>query len=152
MGGVNSGDDGSTDKSVDIVNHHYVLKNSSLVKRLAAFHLELHEHNQGLSAARNTGFKLSSTEYVLILDADNYLHSQACEYLLRALIATSKNTGAVYPILAVEGHPVQKIANELPWDPQRFRHGNYIDAMSLVRREAWRKVGGFHHSRRVGRF
>ena len=34
----------------------------------------------------------------------------------------------------------------MPWNPKGFISGNYIDAMALVRREAWQKVGGFQHT------
>ena len=30
-----------------------------------------------------------------------------------------------------------------PWDPQRLRRGNYIDAMSMIRRSALLDVGGY---------
>ena len=63
-----------------------------------------------------------------------------------------KSIGAVYPILAVQGHPYQKIANELPWDPQRFVTGNYVDAFAMVRRDAWQNAGGFMHTPGGGDF
>ena len=138
-------DDASVDESVKNV-HRFQQDNPSLINSLASFHCEQHEQNLGLAAARNTAFRMSSSPNVLVLDADNFLLPQACECLLRALTAAPKEVGAVYPILAVHGHPHQSLANELPWDPQRFITGNYIDALALIRREAWHRVGGFHHT------
>ena len=138
-------DDGSSDESVNVLKRFQVDK-TSLINRLASFHCELHEHNKGLAAARNTAFQLAKSPNVLVLDADNILLPQACECLKNALLNSPKSVGAVYPILAVENHPRQSIANELPWDPQRLINGNYIDALSLVRREAWSYVGGFQHT------
>lgn len=138
-------DDASTDDSVDVV-HRFQRNHGSLITRLAAFHCERHGQNRGLAEARNTAFQLSHASSVLVLDADNLLLPQACACLLSALTAAPQSVGAVYPILAVQGHPHQNLANELPWDPQRFRTGNYIDALALVRREAWQCVGGFQHT------
>ena len=126
-------DDASTDASVSVVSR-FQNNNPALISRLASFHCEVHERNQGLAQARNTAFRLASSENILVLDADNFLLPQACACLLRALVKAPKSIGAVYPILAVQGHPYQKIANELPWDPQRFVTGNYVDAFAMVRR------------------
>lgn len=135
-------DDGSSDDSLQIVKR-FQRKNTSMIKRLTAFHCEVHDHNRGLAEARNTAFKLTNSENILILDADNFLLDQAGEQLLRALEYAPESVGAVYPILAVEGHKTQKLANELPWNPKKFITGNYIDALALVRRKAWEIVGGF---------
>ena len=138
-------DDGSTDNSVETVSQ-FQRKNTSLISRLASFHCEVHINNQGLAAARNTAFQKASTPNVLVLDADNFLLPQACEQLLQTINSAPKSVGAVYPILAVQGHPNQHIANELPWNPEQFVNGNYIDALALIRRESWQIVGGFVHT------
>ena len=38
----------------------------------------------------------------------------------------------------------------LPWDPERLRYGNFVDAMSLVRRSAFGDVGGYTTDVRLG--
>jgi GT2 family glycosyltransferase len=35
------------------------------------------------------------------------------------------------------------------WDPKRLRKGNYIDAMSLIRTDALRRLGGYTNERRL---
>ena len=35
------------------------------------------------------------------------------------------------------------LTNIFPWEPKRFRTGNYIDAMALVRSSILRKLGGY---------
>ncbi len=39
--------------------------------------------------------------------------------------------------------------NIFPWDPARFRDGNYIDAMALVRTAVLRELGGYRTDRRL---
>ena len=138
-------DDCSTDDSVKVVKE-FARNNSSLINGLAKFHCEVHKTNRGLAEARNTGFKLANSKNILVLDADNILLPQACAYLLHGINKAPESVGAVYPVLAVQGHSYQNLANELPWDPHRFLNGNYIDALALVRHKAWEKVGGFKHT------
>lgn len=138
-------DDASTDDSLHQVVR-FQAEHADQMARLGAFHCERHSHNRGLAEARNTAFGLASTPAVLVLDADNTLLPKAAACLQAALSAAPSTVGAVYPLLAVQGHPHQALANELPWDPQRFRGGNYVDALALVRRQAWQHVGGFVHT------
>ena len=138
-------DDASTDDSLAVVER-FRREQAALVGRLAAFRLEHHPQNRGLAEARNTAFALARTPQVLVLDADNRLLPEACALLLAALEPAPASVGAAYPLLVVEGHPSQAIANELPWNPQRLRQGNTLDALALVRRSAWQQVGGFVHT------
>lgn len=138
-------DDASTDDSVAVVER-FQRERTDLTDRLATFRLERHTRNRGLAEARNSAFTLASTPQVLVLDADNRLLPEASAHLLRALEAAPASVGAAYPLLVVEGHPSQAIANELPWNPLRLREGNTLDALALVRRSAWQQVGGFVHT------
>ena len=138
-------DDASTDDSLDIVEL-FRRNNQSLINRLASFSCISHDRNLGLAAARNTAFRLAAAENVLVLDADNFLLPQACACLLNALKTAPNHVGAVYPLLSVDGHPQQSLANELPWDPKKLTSGNFIDALALVRREAWQIVDGYQHT------
>jgi glycosyltransferase involved in cell wall biosynthesis len=138
-------DDASSDDSLEVLDR-FRRERPELLARLGAFHLERHSRNRGLAEARNSAFAYASTPQVLVLDADNTLLPEASAWMLRALLAASDRVGATYPLLRVEGHPRQCLANELPWDPLRFRQGNYVDALALVRCQAWQQVGGFVHT------
>lgn len=100
--------------------------------------------NYGLGFCRNSGIDAAETPYVVLLDADNKLFPEAC----RELADHAKRTGAafVYPTIQHFGASTALIGN-LPFEPQRFAAGNYIDAMALVSKEAWAMVGGVDHVR-----
>ncbi|RKI40091.1 glycosyltransferase family 2 protein [bacterium D16-51] len=67
-------DDGSTDNTWEIVKS-FARKDS----RVKAFHQE----NFGVSAARNAGLSHARGDYIIFLDADDWLEKDAVEYLLK---------------------------------------------------------------------
>ena len=68
-------DDGSTDKSA-IICDDYASKNPKIVV--------VHKVNGGVSSARNTGIDLSTGQYVMFLDADDYLVPGSLRVLIEA--------------------------------------------------------------------
>ena len=69
-------DDCSPDKSIDIAE-----KIINRYKGNIDFIILHHDYNRGLSAARNTGLKKSTTNYVYFLDSDDRLFSNSIELL-----------------------------------------------------------------------
>lgn len=65
-------DDGSTDGSLAIAEMH-----AALDSRINVFA----KANGGVSSARNFGFEKASGEYVLFIDSDDYMSTNACEVL-----------------------------------------------------------------------
>lgn len=65
-------DDGSTDGSLAIAEMH-----AALDSRINVFT----KANGGVSSARNFGFEKASGEYVLFIDSDDYMSTNACEVL-----------------------------------------------------------------------
>ena len=65
-------DDGSTDESMDVLK-----KYSNNDNRFKIFHQE----NQGAGSTRNNGIEKANGEYILFLDADDWIESDACEKL-----------------------------------------------------------------------
>ena len=82
-------DDGSADKTVDIVK--YFKKNSNVG-------IELHrQENRGPNAARNAGLKHSTSEFVAFLDADDIWESTKLEKQFEVFEKSEfKNPGIVY--------------------------------------------------------
>lgn len=68
--------DGSTDKSSNIINE-YALKDSRIKI--------LHKLNEGVSASRNLGIDISVGDYLMFVDADDYLEPNCVEQLYHDL-------------------------------------------------------------------
>lgn len=70
-------DDGTKDNSIKIVEDFAVLKTNIKI---------IHQENQGLSAARNTGFSHASGDYVWFLDSDDCIEPDTVVALLNHAI------------------------------------------------------------------
>ena len=133
-------DDVSKDASLSVIldwaNTHADRFNRILVVQ--------HDSNAGLGFGRNTGFDLAETPFVLPLDADNTLRPNAALHLAAAL----RRSGAAfaYPTIQRFGKDNLLIGDE-PFLAARLVSGNFIDAMALVRRDAWAAAGGYDHVR-----
>jgi glycosyltransferase involved in cell wall biosynthesis len=124
--------DGGEQRVLDWLHaHHSRFGRSILVRHLS---------NQGLAASRNQGFALAATPFVFVLDADNELYPRCLAVCLAA--AQTNSADAVYTILEIFGE-AEGIMGTDPWDPAALRAGNYIDAMALIRRATWQRVGGY---------
>ncbi len=75
-------DDGSPDRCPDICDRYATQDDRIQV---------IHQSNQGLSAARNTGVKHATGEYVLFLDSDDYINHSYCEIVLSAAKRTKSD-------------------------------------------------------------
>lgn len=110
------------------------------IERFNRIVLARHLENQGLGSARNTAFDLSDTLYVMALDADNRLLPACCEKLFQA--AETRPAAFVYPDIQQFGEAAFRMG-DTGYHPGCLVTGNYIDAMALISREAWARVGGF---------
>jgi Glycosyl transferase family 2 len=130
-------DDASTDESRTVIEHT-LRELPWLPARLVA-----RGENGGLPAARNLAIAEGRGEYVFILDADNAVYPHALERLVTAL---RENRDAAFAYGIAEKFnaigPTDLISWRA-WSVDRFRYGNYIDAMALIRRTALEQVGGF---------
>ena len=70
-------DDASPDACSEIVRTY--------AERDSRIHYVLHDVNRGLAAARNTGLDLAKGEYVLFVDADDYLRENALQVLFNTV-------------------------------------------------------------------
>ena len=132
-------DDGSTDKTSEIVRPYLSNKRVRYI-----FH-----RNKGLPAARNTGIKASSGEYIQFLDADDLIHAEKLEVQSR-YFGHKKDVDVVFsdyalfkdeePEILIKPPP-RKSSGDIKTDMLR---GNFIVVNSpLSRRKAIDGVGGF---------
>ncbi len=100
--------------------------------------------NEGLGGARNVGFALAETPWVLTLDADNRLRPACVDACLRAARAAA--AAFAYPMLQMFGERTDRLG-ERDWDPVFLSNNNYVDALALISRAAWASVGGYDSTR-----
>lgn len=99
--------------------------------------------NAGLPAGRNLAVAEGRGKYVFILDADNAVYPHAVERLVAALDANPDAAFAYGIAEKFNATGAIDLMSWHPWSVDRFRYGNYIDAMALIRRTALEQVGGF---------
>ncbi len=128
-------DDHSSDDSVAIVRQVMADYDRFPIRLVAQ------AANRGPSATRNRGVEHARADLVMMLDADNLLYPRGLETLTAAL--KGSDAAFAYGILEVFGER-SGLLSYLPWDVHRLVRGNYIDAMALLRKSAWKKVGGFN--------
>jgi hypothetical protein len=97
--------------------------------------------NEGLAAARNTGFAHARGSKVMVLDADNAIYPLCLRRLADAL-DDDPEAGAAYSIL--EDFDEQRhVRSAFGWDVERLCAANYIDAQAMWHRAAWQQLGGY---------
>lgn len=120
-------DDGSTDNTKEVAQQnpdvHYIFQS-----------------NQGLSAARNTGIRHSKGEFLVFLDADDYLYAGA---IATNLAYISKNqklafvSGSHDKVYTASGE-VQPVVKTVPTDHYiNLLKGNYIGMHAAVLYRRW---------------
>ena len=120
-------DDGSTDNTREVAERNPSVRYS-------------YQPNQGLSAARNTGIRHSTGEYLVFLDADDYLYPDALAtnlgYLSRQelLAFVSGSHDKVY----VSTGAIQPVVKTIPSDHYlQLLRGNYIGMHATVMYRRW---------------
>jgi len=129
-------DASDNDDSLAVAKNWLTINADRFVRVLLLRHLR----NQGLPAARNTAFLHARGDAVFVLDADNAIYPRAIARLYETLRETG--AGAAYSQIELFGNE-QRLGYADVWMPERFESSNYVDAMALVSKQAWRNVGGY---------
>jgi hypothetical protein len=128
-------EDHATDDSRDVVRR-FIVERPDVPMMLVA-----KDANEGLAAARNTGFEMARAELVLVMDADNMIYPSCLRKLADALHA-HPDVDAAYAILEDFGEQ-RNIRSALAWDVERLCRANYIDAQAMLRKSMWERLGGY---------
>lgn len=100
--------------------------------------------DRGLAHSRNTLAKHARGEHMLFLDPGDGIYPSTLERLVNALDGDPE-AAVSYPMVAAydeENRPMELLSS-LPWEPERFRQGNWIDGIALVRRSRLLELGGY---------
>ena len=106
------------------------------------------QENKGLGEARNTGIRLSKTDYILPLDADNKILPS---YLVKAIevMETQPEVAVVYGNANLFGDKVG-VLKPGPFNLQQLMICNYIDACAVIRKSAIEKIGMYDNMKIMG--
>ena len=134
-------DDGSSDNTLDIISKY----NDKRIKSIK------HKHNMGVSAARNSGIKISNGKYIAFLDHDDEWLPRKLEKQLEVIEKSPEQVGLVYTgYYQIEPNRVRispfiNIANKLEGDLyQELVRGNFIvPSLVLIKKEVFKSVGYF---------
>lgn len=120
-------DDGSTDNTKDVVEQYPEVK-------------YVYTKNQGPSVARNTGIRHSKGEYLVFLDADDYLYKDAIAINLSFLQGNEQVAfvSGCHHKIYTESNWVQPVVNEVTSNHYlNLLRGNYIGMPSTVMYRRW---------------
>jgi glycosyltransferase involved in cell wall biosynthesis len=132
-------DDGSTDPEALEVLARFENSAYTLIR----------QPNKGLGAARNTGIRRATGEFILPVDSDNRIRRT---YLEKApdVFARNPRVGVVYGDAEYVGERSGRWY--VPdFNLARLVDGNFIDACAVFRRRVWEEIGGYdEHMPRMG--
>lgn len=101
----------------------------------------IRQANAGLSAARNTGLRASTTPYLIVLDADDRLAADALA-ALRGPLDRDPRLGFTYGIARFFGAWEGMLVFP-PFDPYKLLYRHIVGSTALMRRPLFDDVGGY---------
>ncbi|MHC5306250.1 glycosyltransferase [Bartonella sp. LJL80] len=129
------------DCSIEPHVHEILSRFSVLDKRIK---LVQNGENLGISGAHNAGLKISTGDYIALVDHDDELAWNALE-CVAACILQHPDADLVYSdecILNEDGYPIQILAKP-DWSPVYLTNCMYLGHLSVYRRSIIQKIGGF---------
>lgn len=131
-------DDGSTDNSKEIIESYSHLKNVSVI----------YQKNKGLNITNNVALKASKGEYIMRLDADDFLEPTALEVLSNKL-EEDKDIGLVFPdyyIVDEYGYRLSEIKRHNFSEEVKIMDQPAHGACTMIRVNYLKSIGGYDES------
>jgi len=100
----------------------------------------LRQVNSGLPAARNSGFRAASGNFVLPLDADDWIDAETITVMIRAL-QSNGYSGYIYCDVCLEGEGNGILQKPYNYFQQLFI--NQIPYCLLIPKQIWESIGGY---------
>lgn len=107
----------------------------------------IRQENRGLPAARNAGFAAAKGDFILPLDADDWLEP-SCAAKLIELLVRHPDLAFAFSYMRMEGEGRGVLAKEYNFFEQLFL--NQLPYCMMLRKEAWSGIGGYDESMRRG--
>lgn len=108
----------------------------------------IRQDNKGLSGARNTGFREARADLILTLDCDDTVEPDTIELLKEKLANASAQVAVAFSDLRLAGASDAVIPRNFNAFDLLF--SNTLPSCLMVRKAAWRAVGGYDENMRDG--
>lgn len=128
--------DGATDNSLAVAHQN----------QAEGTHLITNDRNRGLAYSQNAGIRLAQGEWVLKVDADDYIAPSYVEEILAAADADPRRNVIFSPCQHVGAQT--HVYQYPPFDPARMIDYFMIPGPAAFRREVWDAVGGYDETMR----
>tara|TARA_B100000886_G_scaffold335062_1_gene291542 strand:- start:474 stop:1343 length:870 start_codon:yes stop_codon:yes gene_type:complete len=107
----------------------------------------INQKNMGLPSARNNGVKNSMGNYLLFLDADDWLEPNALEYMFKNLLDTKK-PAFIFSDIKLEGDANNIVRKKYNFFEQLFL--NQLPYCILISRANFNNIGGYDEQMKSG--
>ena len=128
-------DDGSPDKCGEICNEYALIDHRIKV---------IHQENQGLSAARNSGISIAKGEYLVFVDSDDIIHDTMVESLLNCLISNNAEMSTCKTIVFYDNNFIRQTNSNSSLVTSKFDKKKAFKSIlqrdGLVSYSAWGKM------------
>jgi glycosyltransferase involved in cell wall biosynthesis len=130
-------DDGSTDNSKEIIEKYTAHDNIEII----------YQKNKGLIVTNNIALRLAQGDYIMRLDADDYLDENAIKLMVDTLDEDSE-LGLVFPnyFIVDENENIINLRLRIPSEENNVKDNPAHGACTLIRTKCLRSIGGYDES------
>lgn len=130
-------DDGSTDNSKEIIEKYSYIENVRII----------YQKNKGLIITNNIALRLAQGDYIMRLDADDFLDKNALKLMVHELEEDSE-LGLVFPnyFIVDNNGTVTNIRVRIPSNENNVKDNPAHGACTLIRTKFLRSIGGYDES------